>query len=144
MRRIALSALLTGCAAATPPATSPRADLDAWTAREQDGAPASMTVQRTRFETVRLSAPPPAELPYARRGPRIDVHFVRARLSNALRFLADAADLGIVLGEGLDAEVTADLRRVRPVEAMHALAEAHHVELRIIGRTVIAQRRNGT
>lgn len=143
MRALIALVLLTGCAAA-PARVATRAELGAWTASER-AAPEATTVRRERFETVRVASAPPAEtLPFSRRGPRIDVRLERARLSNALRFLAEQANLGIVIGDGLDQEISADLRRVRPVEAMQALAEAHHVELRIIGRTVIAQRRNGS
>lgn len=148
MRLISLALCgLAGCAAATPRpvARVDEASLEAWAC--DDGAaeaPASIAVQRTRFETVRVAAAPAQPTWPVARGPRIDVRFERAQLSSALRLLADAADLGIVLGEGLEREISADLRRVRPLEAMHALAEAHHVELRVIGRTVIARRRNGT
>jgi len=57
---------------------------------------------------------------------------------------AEAANLGIVIGEGLDAQITVDLRGVRPVEAMQAIAHAYQVDLSVIGRTVVARRRNGS
>ncbi len=138
---------LAGCAAAPPPSVArvDSASLVAWACDDAaDATPASIAVLRTRFETVRVAAAPARPTWPVARGPRIDVRFERARLGSALRLLADAADVGIVLGEGLEREISADLRRVRPLEAMHALAEAHHVELRIVGRTVIARRRNGT
>jgi len=147
--RIAVTVvLLAGCASA-PSAVTPSANgaaLDAWT-RDEAAAPASTTVRREvarrRYGTVRIERPPAA--PLVRRGPRLDLRLERAPLSNALRLLADAADLGIVIGEGVDREVSCDLRRVRPVEAMQALAEAHDIELRVIGRTtIVARRRQGT
>jgi hypothetical protein len=73
-------------------------------------------------------------------GPRIDVRFEQAPLSSALRLLAEAASLGIVIGEGLDDRISVDLRRVRPIEAMHAIARAHRVELELVGGTVVARR----
>ena len=73
-----------------------------------------------------------------RRARPVDVRLHRAPLSSALRLLAEAASMSIVLGGGLDAEVTVDLRGVDPLEAMRALAAAHGVTLSIVGRTVIA------
>ena len=69
----------------------------------------------------------------------MDVSLHGAPLGSALRLLAEAADMGIVLGEGLTAPVDVELRRVRPMDAMLALARAHHVELTVRGRTVIAR-----
>lgn len=140
---------LAGCGASPPAITAaPRADLscaiDEWTEGDRAAAP---TVTLARTETTRLQHAARIESPLARlerRGPRIDVSLERARLSNALRLLADAADLGIVIGEGLDSEITVDLRRVRPVEAMRALAQAYDVDLEVIGRTIVARRVSGS
>ncbi len=142
--------LLVGCGASAPArTTTARSDMSCavaeWTAGEST-RPESVTLRREapvrRLQrTVRIQRPIQR---FERRGPRIDVQLHRARLSNALRLLADAADLGIVIGEGLDSQITVDLRRVRPVEAMQALAQAYQVDLHVIGRTVIARRRNGS
>ena len=151
-----IAIVLVGCGAAgPPPARAPSADLSSfaqWTCGEATDATASQTVARhrdarevepiSRYRTVRIENRPTDR--FARRGRRIDVRLERARLSNAFRLLAEAANLGIVLGEGLDREISVDLRRVRPVEAMQVLAEAHDIDLRVIGQTVVAQRRNGT
>lgn len=63
-----------------------------------------------------------------------------APLASALRLLAEAAGVGVVVGEGIEEPVSVSLRGVRPLEAMEALAAAHGVELARVGRTVIARR----
>jgi len=120
------------------------AALDAWACDPHDGeATPSTVVGRSRFETVRVTPPPPrARL--ARRGPRVDVRLEQAPLSNAFRLLADAADLSIVIGAGLERPITVDLRRVRPLDAMRVIAEAHDIDLRVVGQTLVARRRGGT
>lgn len=145
-----LAVLLVGCGATAPARTTTTSSdmscaVDDWTAGESR-RPESVTLRREApvrriRHTVRIRRPLER---LESRGPRIDVQLERARLSNALRLLADAADLGIVIGEGLDTRITVDLRRVRPVEAMRALAQAHDIDLRVIGRTVVARRRNGS
>ena len=140
---------LAGCGASPPPiASAPRADLsyaiDQWTENDRAAVP---TVTLARATTTRPQHTVRIERPLERlerSGPRIDVSLERARLSNALRLLADAADLGIVIGEGLDSEITVDLRRVRPLEAMRALAQAYDIDLQVIGRTIVARRVNGS
>ncbi|MCC7538771.1 MAG: hypothetical protein IT379_21275 [Deltaproteobacteria bacterium] len=59
------------------------------------------------------------------RGRRVDVAFREADLANALRFLASAGGLNLVLGDGLAGTVTVELRRVRALDAIVALAESH-------------------
>ncbi len=71
----------------------------------------------------------------------IDVRFQGAPLAQALLLLAEAANLNLVVGEGVEGVVSADFRRVAPLTAMQALAEAHGIELSFQGRTVIARRR---
>jgi len=138
---------LAGCAtagggpsAAVPPT---RAALQAWTARDAVRPRAPGVVRGDASGARAVAAPRRVEVPRAH-GPRVDVHLERARLSNALRMLCEAAGLGVVIGEGLDRPITVDLRRVRPVEAMRALSEAYDIDLRLIGRTVIARRRSGS
>jgi hypothetical protein len=142
---ITLSVFVAGCGTAGAERPAPSGDLSGalseWERAEEAG-PASVTVRREApappRETVRIRRPEPR---WARVGRPVDVRLERAPLSSALRLLAEAADLGIVIGEGLEAPVTVDLRRVRPVEAMRALAVAHDVELSVVGRTVVARRR---
>jgi hypothetical protein len=53
------------------------------------------------------------------------VRFADAELEEALRLLADAGGLALVADGELSGRVNADLRRVRPYEALVALAEAY-------------------
>lgn len=147
LRLAALLALVSGCAAAPPPPTRASGGdltdaLTAWT-RGQSEPARSRTLRRepprSLEHTVRIRRPVGH---LERRGPRVDVHLERARLSNALRLLANAADLSIVIGEGLDSEITVDLRRIRPVAAMRAIARAHRVELSVVDGVVVARRPN--
>lgn len=142
MRRFVLALWITGCATAPPPEPEPvtiaSSALDGW--ESSRGGPAGTTVWHDPpgpRESVRISPEERARVP----GRRINVRFDGARLDSAFRLLAEAADVSIVLGEGLDADVTVELRSVHPMEAMRVLAEAHGVELRRIGETVIARRR---
>ncbi|HJL17486.1 MAG TPA: hypothetical protein RMH99_17585 [Sandaracinaceae bacterium LLY-WYZ-13_1] len=140
-----LGLALAACGAPAPGVASDlRGALDTWEAPGR-GRVASVTVARGRApepprRTVRVRRPAAAR--FAGEGPAVDVRFERAPLAEALWLLADAADVGLVVGEGVDAPVTADLRRVRPLAAMRALAEAHGVELARRGRIVIARRRS--
>ncbi|MGE0786318.1 MAG: hypothetical protein AB7S26_11565 [Sandaracinaceae bacterium] len=144
---ILASSISLGCSPAGPPPPRSSLDvsaLDAWDAR----AP-----MRDRRALAHDAAPPLQErhdsasardaVPGALgdRGRRIDVRFHRAPLASALRLLAEQGEVDIVIGEGLDREISLDLRRVRPLDAMWALAEAHDVELSRVGRTVIARSR---
>ena len=63
----------------------------------------------------------------------------RAPLGEALRFVAEAAGYGVVLGEGLERTVTVSLRRVPALEALAAIAEAHRVSLERVGRNVFVR-----
>jgi hypothetical protein len=139
MRILAMLALFAlGCTAHQRPAARAVLDLDsaitAWTS--EDTRPPTV-VLRPITEPVRVAPREPrSPVPL---GPRISAHFDAAPLASALRFLAEASDLGIVIGEGIEGSVSADLRDVRSVTAMQTLAEAHGVELSFVGRTVIAR-----
>jgi len=104
-----------------------------WTEAEHAGRPASRTISVTRsFETHRIGA---ARDPLHghRRARRVDVAFHDADLGNALRFLADAAGVQLVVDEAVGgATVSARLDHVDPLDAMILLAETHGagVELR--------------
>ena len=150
---LAVFALSLGCASASPAPRAPRADLsgalEGWTSAGEESPDASPTGPRFREASARPAPPGRArtvrvegegESAWPVGGRRIDVRFEQAPLSSALRVLAEAAELGIVIGEGLDDRISLDLRRVRPVEAMHALARAHGVELELVGGTVVARR----
>lgn len=141
---LALMGAVAGCGGAAPERPRGGGDLsgalEGWAGAE-DARPASVTVRRRPpppgDNTVRIRAPQPV---VRRAGRPVDVRLERAPLSSALRLLAEAADLGIVIGEGLETPVTVELRGVHPVEAMRALAAAHGVALSRIGRTFVARR----
>jgi len=81
-----------------------------------------------RFETVRL-APAPEPDPLARGprslGHRVDLELSRAPIGEAFRFLAEAANVNVVLGDGVEGEVTLRLRRVTVRDALRAVAATH-------------------
>jgi len=143
MRVVAIALLLVGCASAPPPAIASPGDLDgalaSWVASDDTGGASRILSRedprplRAPVRIARREAPP---LPPGR---AIDVRFDRAPLASALSLLAEQANLGLVVAEGVEGSVSASLTRVRPLAAMQALAEAHHVELTFVGRTVIAR-----
>lgn len=123
--------------------------------RDLDGALAAWAEDDASAREVTRIAPDPRPLtapvrigeqarePEPRVGARgrrpIDVSFERAPLAQALQVLADAAGVGLVVAEGVEGEVSLTLRRVQPLEAMRALAEAHGVSLTFVGGNVIAR-----
>lgn len=141
---VSLIVLTAGCAApASPPRTA--ADLDgaiaSW-AREDETSPRARSLRREYprplTAPVRIARERPAPV---ERGRPVDVRLHGAPLASALALLADAANVGLVIGEGVTGTVSVDLRRVRPLQAMRALAEAHGVELTLVGRTIVARGR---
>ncbi len=141
-------ALLAGCAepavAPTARPTSP-ADLDGAVARWSTEQARTSTATRYERRTARERRREIRREARRRRRPRLpprgrpmDVHFRHAPLANALTFLAEAAHLGLVIGEGVEGTVSVHLHHVRPVDAMRALAEANGVVLDFVGRTVVA------
>lgn len=93
------------------------------------GAPPPATESRT------LGAAAPRGV--VRRGSLVDVEFAGAPLREAMRLLAEAAGMDLVIGVGLDGVVDVTLRDVRPLDAMGAIAEAHGARVEVSGRTVI-------
>ncbi len=150
MRRLVLLAVLlavvlAGCGAAPRSAQPAAFDLEGalsgW-AREEDAEWRVTRIDpRPLRAPVRIGETPRVVAPIvglrARRP--IDVSFERAPLPDALRMLADAAGVGLVIGEGVTGDVSLTLRGVQPLEAMRALAEAHGVSLTFVGRSVIAR-----
>lgn len=72
--------------------------------------------------------PPRATPPPARRARR-DVRFHDARLDDALRMLAEAANLGLVLSGPLAQPIHLELTAVDPVDAIELLATTHDLEV---------------
>jgi hypothetical protein len=92
-----------------------------------------------RHEVIRIERPPRESRPPRSR--RVDVSFHRAGLANALRFLSDRAGFSLVIDGAMDGEVTLDLRRVDPYDALVAIAEAHGAEVTTRDSMVIVRAR---
>ncbi len=110
-----------------------------WDADTQRSAPsAHRLAAREKTRVIRApDSPKPRPLGTRR---RVDVRFRKADLDNALRFLADAGGFALVTGEGLTGRVDLDLRRVRPYEALVAVARAHGAVVHNDGKVVLVTR----
>lgn len=78
-----------------------------------------------RFEVRRIApAPEPDSMAGGPRslGHRVDLELSRAPVAEAFRFLADAANVNVVLGDGVDGQVTLRLRHVTVRDAIRAVA----------------------
>lgn len=93
-----------------------------------------------RFATKRIVAPvaPPQRHGSQR---RINLSLHRAELANALRLIAEAGRLNLVVEEGVTGEVSVELKRVRAYDALVALAEAHGAVVEPRGNILIVKRR---
>ncbi|MDQ3034566.1 MAG: DUF4974 domain-containing protein, partial [Myxococcota bacterium] len=78
-----------------------------------------------------------------RRGSLVDVGFEGAELRDVMRLLSEVAGVDVIVEEDVRGTVTVDLRDVRPLDAMQAIAEAHGASLEISGRTAIVRARAG-
>jgi hypothetical protein len=103
--------------------TDSGAAIAAWSLRHDRGRQSTTLSTRSSREVVRIGEP--AAPPLRATGPRVDVAFEGAELGNALRFLAERAGVGLVLGDSLSGRVSLRLRHVRPLDALFAIAEAH-------------------
>lgn len=90
-------------------------------------APRSRTIGGTRRE------------PIVRRGALVDVRFEGAALREAMRLLAEVAQLDLVVEGDVAGTVSLDLRDVRPLDAMRAIAAAHGAEVEVSGRLVVVR-----
>ena len=127
-----------GCAAApAPTGRASRATLDDWVARHERPPAEGIHVSTQRHREHQARAHAPLE----RGGARIDVSFRQAPLSEALRLLASQARLQLVIADDLSGEVSLRLRRVRPYDALLALAEAHGADVLRDGDLVIVRAR---
>lgn len=75
-----------------------------------------------------------------RRGSLVDVGFDGAELREVMRLLSQVAGVDVIIEEGVSGTVTVDLREVRPLDAMRAIAEAHGATLELSGRMAIVRR----
>jgi type IV pilus assembly protein PilQ len=72
-------------------------------------------------------------------GRRIDVRFRDTELSNALRLLADAADLQLVVDDAVTGRVDLTLRGVTAAEALRIVAVAHGARVEHHGDVVVVR-----
>lgn len=77
-----------------------------------------------RFETTRISEPPSVDVHVGSRR-RIDVKLHQADLTEALRLIAHSGGINLVIGQGVEGQVTVELRRVTAFAALLAIAQAH-------------------
>ena len=70
---------------------------------------------------------------------RVDVRLRDADLANALRMLADAARVPIVIDGDLAGTVTLELRRVDPLQAIALIAAAHGARADRVGPSVVVR-----
>lgn len=148
MTRIPLVAPLfaLACGAAPPesaasPAESvelaPPPEAHAVTAR----APSRRLFGASRWEPRVLASPEPPPPPPVGVQRRVDVRLQGAELGEALRFLADTGRFALVAEGELRGRVDVDLRRVRPYDALVAIAEAHGAQVRRKGPIVVVTAR---
>jgi hypothetical protein len=90
----------------------------------------------------RVIAEPQQRPPRPVRSRRVDVSFHRADLENALRLLAEAGRLNLVVESGLTGSVTASLRDVDAYDALRAIAEANGAAVRYEAGIVSVMRRD--
>ncbi|HEX4450391.1 MAG TPA: hypothetical protein VH143_05935 [Kofleriaceae bacterium] len=76
------------------------------------------------------------------RGAAIDLDLERADVRGALRLVADAAKLGLVLGDDITGTVTIHLKAVPWDAAACAIASIVHVELELADKILIAKKRS--
>ncbi|MFK7987496.1 MAG: hypothetical protein AB8I08_15860 [Sandaracinaceae bacterium] len=139
MRLMLLSLLLLGCVPprASRPAVVTESALETWR-----GSARGTSVARvhTPVPIVRATPPRARDLRLAS-GRRVDVDLHRAPLADALWLLAEAGGRSLVSEPDLGAHVSVRLRHVDPLRAMHALAEAHGVEVTAVSGVLIARLR---
>jgi hypothetical protein len=89
-----------------------------------------------RWQPKTIGAAEPQLSPLGRRQ-RVTVRFADAELGEALRLLAEAGGFALIVDGQLPGRVNADLRRVRPYEALVALAQARGARVERRGVIVI-------
>jgi hypothetical protein len=123
VKGLAALLLLGACGGAAP-----RPELGAWETTpltsETNSAPRDLLLAAPSGDpaVVPKSGSPAARPP--RVGPR-DVRLSGARLDDALRTLAKVGRFGLVLSDPLAQEVSLELLRVEPFDALEALCQAH-------------------
>ncbi len=135
MRRWIILLVAVGCAHAPSVPHVDASALQQWEAAPRVQRPRNVRISRDeQVPDVRRA---PLRRASSFRGARIDISFHRAPLSEALRMLADHAGVNLVMGDDVSGEVSMHLSRVRPLDAMEALAQAHGARVQWIGRVAL-------
>ncbi|MCA9593727.1 MAG: hypothetical protein KC776_10465 [Myxococcales bacterium] len=129
----ALVLLTAGCAGSPPPADTPSQFQSAPLTAERTPRSRVLFRQTQSLGTDAPEAPAPGV--GIRR--RVDVHFRDASLSDVVRFLADAGHFSVVAEGNLAGKVDVDLKRVRPYDALVAIAQAHGARVTRRGSLVV-------
>jgi type II secretory pathway component GspD/PulD (secretin) len=133
---------LAGCGGSPPPDRSSAAIAD-WTEGEhEETRPASRTIAGESggpvSRSTTIGGPGPTQAVVAR-GAMVDARFHGAEVREAIRLLAEAARLDVIVDEDVRGTVDLDLREVRPLDAITAIAEAHGATVAVSGRLVIVR-----
>ncbi len=139
---ILLSAWAVGCAGTRAPASTsspgidPEGAIEAWEARRpEEGAGATVPATAAgRSLSSDVGEPGDGRSPGPRA--RIDVDLASADVHDALRILADAAGLALVVSDDVSGTVDLTLRDVDPIEAMRIVAETHGALVEVRGGVV--------
>ena len=104
------------------------APLPKWAAEGNGGGPTQATVVPEAVappanQSVVLTPPPPARAPRGTGRP-IDLDVRNAEIGEVCRFIADAAGVNIVLGDGVSGTVTVSLKHVPWDTALEAILKA--------------------
>lgn len=121
----------------SPPPATPTLDTAGWEA-SASRRPRARALRAGAVVTVAPARDAGAPRPRGRRA-RVDASFHRADLSDALRMLADAGGLDVVVAEGVRGVVTLALRDVDPYDAIVAVASAHGARVSVRGRVVVVR-----
>lgn len=132
---VVVSAVILGCSGARP-APDPDLPIGGLPASEEppagmqepgalSGGTRTLSAPSRRYETIRIR---PAETRDSLAGGprslghRVDLELSRAPIAEAFRFLADAANVNVVLGDDVSGVVTLRLHRVTVRDAIRAVA----------------------
>lgn len=148
LRWALLGCAIAGCGGSEPARTSGASIAD-WTSAEgEDTRPRSRTIDARDDRASPIADDRPRshvlggarERGVVRRGSLVDVGFDGAELREVMRLLSQVAGVDVIVEEGVSGTVTVDLRDVRPLDAMRAIAEAHGATLELSGRMAIVRR----
>jgi type II secretory pathway component HofQ len=146
---ISCACAIAGCGGAEPTRSSSASIADWTSGEDEDTRPRSRTIDgRDERATPSADERPPSrtlggssarDRGVVRRGALVDVGFDGAELREVMRLLAEVAGVDVIVEDGVSGTVTIDLRDVRPLDAMGAIAEAHGATLELSGRMAIVR-----